>query len=457
MPSIFASRRASESLDPMPVPDDLHMRHKRSSMDIHHFEKRDSGPPVSASAKLKSFLGKGNKGDGDDAKRESIRKRLSSPSSFFTKTPSEDPVLSTEAADRYQDLAPRYDDRPFPSPTLFPENFSLSTTASPEAPFPRRGSASWQPSYPTVLNGDDSSGQAGIGIPSIPVASENAQRRTSGLLNTPSPEELSAWPAMEPATKIRTPPQTQAPLPTPPPSAIPQGRSSESISPSSAHKPSLIMNLPPNGYLFGDLTQPAPSSPTPGPVTPSAALPRSRPDMPARRTTLIQSPPMPQPIKNLPTLTGWQGSSREGPTTPGWGALAREGGPKTPGGLQPGGPKTPGWGMLSAGPKTPGLAGFPFSTSSVTTNQSKEKKAMSEDELRRAKRAMVSCEAPNEADLSRSCCGNLPSVFLKQTAVMPEILARVMILRLRWREVMTIRKGRPRPSGLPQRKFGNHS
>ncbi len=105
---------------------------------------------------------------------------------------------------------------------------------------------------------------------------------------------------------------------------------------------------------------------------------------------------MPQPIKNLPTLTGWQGFNKGagGMVTPNLGALAKEGGPKTPGGMggmMSNGPRTPGWPtMTPGGPKTPGLSGFPFSTTSVVQNNSRVKKAMSEDELRRAKRAMVS-------------------------------------------------------------------
>lgn len=416
MPSIFAKgRRASESCPPMPVPDESYLRNKRSSIDVSHLDKKDMRPPPSASAKFKAFLGTmGDRPEPDEAKRDSLRKRLSSPSTFFNKPQADGqspPIPAIEAMDRYHNPAPRAalpNGAEYPSPTVFPENFSLSGTNSPEAASPRRGSVSWQPSYPLVVDDayaevpPDGRAPNGMVSPTTAMASENAHRR-SNELHTPSPEELSAWPAMKPASKPLTPPPTQAPLPTPPSSAVSQGRSPTQPARSSpAPRLSVNFNTGESNGLMAP--QPAPtrfsSSDSPTALTPTnpaaPAVSRSRPDMPLRRPTLIQSPPMPQPIKNLPTLTGWQGFNKGagGMVTPNWGALAKEGGPKTPGGMggmMSNGPRTPGWPtMTPGGPKTPGLSGFPFSTTSVVQNNSRVKKAMSEDELRRAKRAMVS-------------------------------------------------------------------
>lgn len=379
----------------LPVPDDSHLRSKRASMDFPNSD-RSAGPPPSASAKLRSFLG--SKGEPDEAKKASLRKRLSSASGFFTKNNADEAapaVVSSEPQLPPGAAAPNGTQTFFP--TLFPENFSLSNTASPEAPTPRRGSVSWQPSYPTVVDDayadipPDGFARNGVSSPTMP--SENARRRSAVLLNTPSPEELSAWPAMQPSTKNVTPPQTQTSLPTPPSSAVSPRRSL--IEYTSSASPELSLNLESTSLSVSHPPSDFPrSTPTLNPTTPAAARGDSRP-MPLRRTTLIQSPPMPQPIKNLPTMTGWSGFNQQagGAATPGWGALAREGGPKTPGGFgsMANGPRTPGWAAMSpGGPKTPGLSGFPFSTASLVTNNSKEKKSMSEEELRRARRAMVS-------------------------------------------------------------------
>ena len=128
------------------------------------------------------------------------------------------------------------------------------------------------------------------------------------------------------------------------------------------------------------------------------STPAKRPGIPTRRTTLIQSPPMPQPIKNLPTLAGWPGFMKEGiPGTPGWNAAKENGVPKTPGWSGGGAPRTPGWGgLMSPGgsrpPGTPGGSGFPFTLplTVIGQNKPKDKSGMSEEELRRERRAMVS-------------------------------------------------------------------
>lgn len=113
-----------------------------------------------------------------------------------------------------------------------------------------------------------------------------------------------------------------------------------------------------------------------------------RPAMPNRRTTVLHSPPMPQPIRNLPTLQGWSGFNQAsmggagGVSTPGWGN--REGGL----------PRTPGWGggTPSAVPRTPLGGGFPFALPSVGTPtlEKGKSKGMSEEELKSMRRAMVS-------------------------------------------------------------------
>ncbi|KAK4684596.1 hypothetical protein P7C73_g5579, partial [Tremellales sp. Uapishka_1] len=88
---------------------------------------------------------------------------------------------------------------------------------------------------------------------------------------------------------------------------------------------------------------------------------------------------MPRPIANLPTMAGWAGLKESGGSgTPGWGAVASPG------------PKTPGWGGLGTpGPRTPGWNGFPFSTPPPNTNgKGKEKEVKTEEEMRKARRAM---------------------------------------------------------------------
>ena len=130
-----------------------------------------------------------------------------------------------------------------------------------------------------------------------------------------------------------------------------------------------------------------PSIPAPLPTPPP--IEAKRPEIPSRRTTLIQSPPMPQPIQNLPTMVGWPAFMKDGiPGTPGWGQLAREGGPKTPGFS---GARTPGY-MSPRVPGTPVTGGFPFSLppTPVGQNKGKGREVLSDEELRKARRAMVS-------------------------------------------------------------------
>lgn len=94
---------------------------------------------------------------------------------------------------------------------------------------------------------------------------------------------------------------------------------------------------------------------------------------PRRMSAVLHSPPMPQPIANLPTLGGL---SRAGPSTPGWGALALEGGPKSP--------------QIQSPTGTAPSGGFPFFASggspSTSRNNSKD---LSDAEVRKATKSMV--------------------------------------------------------------------
>jgi len=219
----------------------------------------------------------------------------------------------------------------------FTPNFSMSNPAP-----------AWQPSYPTVI--DDAPAQQG----------ENERRRS---LVAPAPRSMPT-PSPDEAPRVVTPPSVPAPLPTPPPT-----------------EPVAVDSV----------------------VTdePKDEVKKTRPNVPIRRTTLIQSPPMPQPIQNLPSMVGWPAFMKDGiPGTPGWGQLAREGGPKTPGWS---GTRTPGFmsPRTSGAPGTPGASGFPFSLPPTTVGQNKGKgrEMMSEEDLRKARRAMVSVRC-NPTDTS---------------------------------------------------------
>jgi hypothetical protein len=134
-----------------------------------------------------------------------------------------------------------------------------------------------------------------------------------------------------------------------------------------------------------------PISPIPGMIVgPNGKL---RPAILSRKTTHIHSPPMPQPIKNLPTLSGLPGFNVNMAQGQGADGQAQVLGQRTPAGL----PRTPGWGGFgmsgtptgSAPPRTPG-GGFPWAMGmGMGDKKDKGKQAMSEEELRKMKRAMV--------------------------------------------------------------------
>ncbi|ORX39860.1 hypothetical protein BD324DRAFT_648480 [Kockovaella imperatae] len=244
---------------------------------------------------------------------------------------------------------------------------SLSQTLSPESA-QSSSNGTWQASYPTVV--DDSyadispdghlvNGGTSTSPKSPVTASENATRRLEGKTrgheagdeqdNDEENDALTSWPAIKPSS--------------------PSTSSSPSVnamtSPKSATTPSLASPL---------ATTPSNSSPlTPATPPPKPTI-RSRPDMPLRKSTLISSPPMPQPIKNLPTLVGLL---ELGSGIPGNGNM----------------PRTPGWGGLMSPrfPGTPGTgAGFPWSLPSVPTASQAKDKPTTDEEARKMRRAMPS-------------------------------------------------------------------
>ncbi|WRT67119.1 uncharacterized protein IL334_004085 [Kwoniella shivajii] len=459
MPSVFSRNRRASDAPPSSFgkPDDSPSRPKRLSIDIITHNGTNGSPPPSG-GKIKAFFGVGQPPD-TDVKNSSLRKKLTSPSTFFKssvdlsspppskatpKTPpqssSDDPALA-----RYTDLSPRANRSPnnerFASPSLAPENFALASTSSPEGTprqsrDGRRNSVTWQPSYPLVVPDDEyvnispdghaaPNGRSSLGSALTP-SNENSRRRSLDAMNG-----LANWPAMKPTVKPitpptsaetipKTPPRQQAPLPTPPLSS-PSPRSGGLHPPdfaSGRRRPSLSIDISdvaaPGSTAALAAAQEEQSKPAAQPATnarpssmarvshvslndnvfttSSSSVPaspmnssRPRPNPPSRKSTLIQSPPMPQPIKNLPTLQGWPGFPQASagistPKTPGWGSLAREGGPKTPGFLgTPSGQRTPG-----------GINGFPFSLPPVMTpsGKGKERSVLTEQELRKAKRAM---------------------------------------------------------------------
>ena len=309
----------------------------------------------------------------------------------------------------------------------FPQNYSLSGLSSPENNGHSR-SGSWQPSYPTVLPDDSyaDTGTSPVQGPTSTLPSENAYRRSIEVRNgqiTPSPDRLSDIPVMRPDSipAQSAPPPTTA-LPTPPDSAtstappIPLGHASEnsentatasqpqSSAPSAIQQessstrtrtPPSFIQIPLNDEV--PVTKIAPSATAASTSQPPSPMATKNREAIQRRQNVISSPPMPQPIRNLPTMVGWPSFMKDGnPATPGWGTLAKEGGPRTPAWTTGAtGSRTPGWSMATPGSRPPGTpgAGFPFSLPSTPLNQSKgkdKKNSMTEEELRKARRSMVS-------------------------------------------------------------------
>jgi hypothetical protein len=491
-------------------------RVKRLSLDASNHP--DSASPTGRS-RLKSIFTHKSSNSQDEGRMDSLRKKLTSPSTLFQKpstangngngdveavrpmTPpspnrdlldldspngspaNQDGRLSSERdnqarMDRYNNPSPRTPSTSnrrtsistpgqFASPTLFPENFSLSRTRSPEHGLVDGGAAgsvlggkkrdSWIPSYPLVVPDGQYADIApdGLAPPSAQLASpvsavnENARRRSVDLsgLQQPKPVEgdLSAWPAMQavPVAEVEVAKKAVRPgsklengLWTPPSSAeaIPvrlgqHDGNGDAVGPATESAPVQPMASAAGPAAAKDdaapsySTETSPASGSPGPLAllmtsaPASSsnspisspiqrgLTATRPSGPSRRTTHITSPPMPQPIKNLPTLTnlpGFAQGSSSAASTPGWGALGREGGARTPGGFVfSSGPRTPGAMMYGQSPRTPGpgSGGFPFATGSQG-GKGKAKGPMAEEELRKMRRAMVSRTTCGQANVS---------------------------------------------------------
>ncbi|KAK4688644.1 hypothetical protein P7C73_g1444, partial [Tremellales sp. Uapishka_1] len=218
MPSMFQRNRRSVDLSNSPMPDSP-TRTKRMSMD--NGNELSTPPP---SGKFKAFFHPNASVVGEE--KSSMRKRLSSPSTFFQKHDDSTVKPATEHRDSHAVLAryttptprsPIQQTNTFPSPTLFPDEFSLAQTSiAPTANgTSKRASQSWTPSYPMIIPDNSYAdippdGLASPTTPSSPVkVDENSHRRsldlgTSGLLLKPN---------------VFSSLQTQ--LPTPPPSASP--------------------------------------------------------------------------------------------------------------------------------------------------------------------------------------------------------------------------------------------
>ncbi|KIR74128.1 hypothetical protein I310_01725 [Cryptococcus deuterogattii CA1014] len=482
MPLFFQrSRRTSEAPPPLHPPNS----HKRLSVDAASNADHNSPFPTMNGTKLKTLLGAGPAAGNISGaeKKGSMKKKLTTPmffrrnSSSSSEHPRQSPALSSPdqaihgspgSAGRstrpgnelimadYQDPAQTTSRKPanaglFASTTVFPENFALSHTISPEASSPlsqasispnvriRPLSQTWQPSYPLVL---PDAGYADVALnEQVPLTTgsavvsaaddENAKRRSTDV------QVLENCPTMKPQKAVASPEQQ---LPTPPLSTrVSSELGLRNEVETSQRRPSLALNTsdealtpkamqpsfpkqesiktsvtaadnqmtsenlvhPPEtrdqdipSIAASPVTRQTASSIPSAAVTPatpsspisstSSPLHMTRPSLSVRKTTVIYSPPMPQPIKNLPTLTNLASlvgdtSSTTPIATPGWGELAREGGPKTPGG---GIMRTPM--SMTNGARTPVLGSFTLSLPPAKA----KKTPMTEQELRKARRAM---------------------------------------------------------------------
>ncbi|KIR58695.1 hypothetical protein I314_05534 [Cryptococcus bacillisporus CA1873] len=481
MPLFFQrSRRASEAPPPPHPPNS----HKRLSVDAASNADHNSPFTTMNGTKLKTLLGAGPAAANMSGteKKGSMKKKLTTPmffrrnSSSSSEHPRQASTLSSPdqgvhgspgSAARstrpgnelimadYQDPAQTMSRKPanaglFASATVFPENFALSRTISPEASSPlsqasispnariRPLSQTWQPSYPLVLPDagySDVAPDEQIPLTAGPAVvsaagDENAKRRSADV------QVLENCPTTKPQKAVVSPEQQ---LPTPPLST----RVSSEIElrnevETSQRRPSLALNIsdevltpkamqptvpkqesiktsvtaannqmtsenvvhppetrdedipsiaasPVTRQTASSIPSAAATPATPSsPISPTSSPLLTRPSLSVRKTTVIYSPPMPQPIRNLPTLTnlanlGGDTASATPTATPGWGELAREGGPKTPGG---GIMRTPM--SMTNGARTPGLGSFTLSLPPAKA----KKTPMTEQELRKARRAM---------------------------------------------------------------------
>lgn len=396
MPSLISRiRRGSEGV---PKAEEPSPRSKRLSVDISHSQVENDSPK---SGKFKGIFSKHEDSPDSGTRLDSLRKKLTSPSTIFkhpapepdrpiTPPSDDDPALA-----RYNDPNPRTPPRSnvarFPSPATSPQQFALSRSRSPENGSHRD---SWTPSYPLVVPDDGYADIAPDGhaasptAPSpIPPMNENSKRRS---IHLNSSDALANWQPIQPDRPKPLKISPESGLPTPPTST--ESRDELHSTGINSSRPSLNVetNHSPlvQSTLVDESTTPTPNGLSGTPDSPALATPAStaetpqRPPKPVRqRTNLITSPPMPQPIKNLPTLAGWSFGSGPAspatPRTPGWGSMARDGGPRTPGGMMASPVRTPG----------AGSGGFPFS---IPMPRQTSRGPMSEGELRKAKRAMVS-------------------------------------------------------------------
>jgi hypothetical protein len=457
MPSLFHKRRGSDI--PTELSAEVSPSNANRSKQAHppvdtSFANVNApgSPPSNGGGKLRSLF----RGSMSEEKKDNMRRRLSSPSELFKPRGSEAPRSDIAAGWEEVNRSPGGPGGsggsvdPIPrsptgrngafAPSIFPENFSLSQSASPEGSARGardRGSKQWTPSYPLVLpEGEDQyadlapDGQTNGGQ-TMPVSvggSENDKRRSMDLRNNDIPRTLAAWEPLKPDApkKIESVPQSTTPEIAKPAMNAAQKPtlqlqtggfvtatrndtqpllSSEASSRRESEEPlvdtPLATSRPASPPISTPITALA-SGPT-SPTTNMAPIPgmivgpngKMRPAMPSRRTTLIQSPPMPQPIKNLPTMQGWPGFNQmqSGAITPAWGKDA----PKTPGM-----PRTPGWSAYGASgpstPRTPGGGGFPFGMGMGSATKEKGKTASSEEELRKMRRAMVSFALRQRSD-----------------------------------------------------------
>ncbi|TYJ56588.1 hypothetical protein B9479_002680 [Cryptococcus floricola] len=461
MPLFSRNRRAS---DAPPHLSDVHTS-PRKRLSVDSPTAPSNGDPPATPSRLKALLQKGrstvNLGNTD----EPVPKRKPSGPNFFRRrssnassdpsrrgsaqstepvTPPRSPHIGSPGAAmaRYADPAPRHSSQ-FTSPTLFPENFTLSSTISPEAhhvdsidsspglgassPPNRSARQSWQPSYPLVVP-DDSYADVppdGHGTPladSSVIASaagnENAKRRSMDAQKLegwrplepekkePAPQAESAMSIGQdaPSSELVTPPSSEPLLSGSTPAPL-RSLASTATSLATIHADGQYQFVPSANSSPRITTQniyPSPAATPSAPSSPSSTF-RARPGPPPRKIT-IHSPPMPQPIKNLPTLTNLSsvanGSAAPEVTvptpvqTPGWGELAKEGGPKTPGS----GLRSPGWTGAWNMPKTPGLGAFSLNLPPPGKGKRSERQELSEQELRKARRAMpVMLRQPSSA------------------------------------------------------------
>ncbi len=244
----------------------------------------------------------------------------------------------------------------------------------------------WHPSYPLVVPDDESSvdiapdGHVDGTVPALvsPV-NENANRRSMELSSGANDIQ---YPILQPKQPIPAGKSLQNESQSSPTSSPAQ---TQILTPLTLTAELSDSSFPQMKSLVAPIATEMKSLSTPM----TAPSPSHRPVMGSRKASIkvINSPPMPRPIANLPTLSGVPGfsfnagseSRTPGPSrwTPGWAGLASPG------------PRTPN----SGGTSTPRTPGFPFAlamTAATSANSKNRRSDISEEELRKVRRAMVS-------------------------------------------------------------------